>query len=104
MSTPADAAGTLTVVVAIDRGPRNVEERTLQLPAGACLGDAIRAAGLPADTDAGIWGRAMPAATLLAAGDRAETYRPLRVDPKTARRERFRKQGARGTGLFARKD
>jgi len=38
----------------------------------------------------------------LRAGDRLEIYRPLRVDPKVARRERFAKQGARTTGLFAR--
>jgi hypothetical protein len=30
-----------------------------------------------------------------------ELYRPLLVDPKVARRERFRRQGARNTGLFA---
>ena len=36
-------------------------------------------------------------------GDRVEIYRPLQVDPKVARRERFRKQGARTAGLFAHK-
>jgi putative ubiquitin-RnfH superfamily antitoxin RatB of RatAB toxin-antitoxin module len=36
-------------------------------------------------------------------GDRIEIYRPLKVDPKVARRERFRKQGSRSAGLFARK-
>jgi uncharacterized protein len=35
--------------------------------------------------------------------DRVEIYRPLQVDPKMARRERFRRQGARAAGLFARK-
>jgi putative ubiquitin-RnfH superfamily antitoxin RatB of RatAB toxin-antitoxin module len=30
-------------------------------------------------------------------------YRPLQVDPKVARRERFRQQGTRAAGLFARK-
>jgi putative ubiquitin-RnfH superfamily antitoxin RatB of RatAB toxin-antitoxin module len=35
--------------------------------------------------------------------DRIEVYRPLLVDPKVARRERFVKQGARGAGLFAKK-
>ena len=37
----------------------------------------------------------------LRAGDRVEIYRDLLVDPKVARRERFRKQGARAAGLFA---
>ncbi|MNL58374.1 hypothetical protein D3C87_1820040 [compost metagenome] len=36
-------------------------------------------------------------------GDRIELCRPLTVDPKVARRERFQRQGARGTGLFANK-
>jgi hypothetical protein len=35
--------------------------------------------------------------------DRVEIYRPLQVDPKVARRERFASQGARTTGLFARR-
>jgi hypothetical protein len=30
--------------------------------------------------------------------DRVEVYRPLLVDPKVARRERFRRQGARAPG------
>jgi len=30
-------------------------------------------------------------------------WRPLRVDPKLARRERFGQQGARAAGLFARR-
>jgi putative ubiquitin-RnfH superfamily antitoxin RatB of RatAB toxin-antitoxin module len=32
-----------------------------------------------------------------------EVYRELLVDPKVARRERFRKQGSRAAGLFARR-
>lgn len=97
-------AADIRVELCIDRGPRQVDERTLVLPDGARLADALDAAGLPADADAGVWGRARDADTLLAQGDRVEVYRPLRVDPKTARRERFKKQGARATGLFARKD
>jgi hypothetical protein len=30
-----------------------------------------------------------------------ELVRPLLVDPKVARRERFRRQGSRAAGLFA---
>ena len=32
--------------------------------------------------------------------DRVEIYRPLRVDPKEARRQRFTGQGAKAAGLF----
>ena len=35
--------------------------------------------------------------------DRVEIYRPLRVDPKVARRERFDTQGVKKSGLFAKK-
>lgn len=41
--------------------------------------------------------------TVLQHQDRVEVYRALKVDPKVARRERFAKQGARTTGLFASK-
>lgn len=49
----------------------------------------------------GVWGRLQLPEHVLAEGDRIEAYRHLTVDPKVARRERFAKQGARGTGLFA---
>lgn len=48
-----------------------------------------------------VWGRAIHPNSPLRDGDRLEVCRPLRVDPKVARRERFVGQGARGTGLFA---
>ena len=51
----------------------------------------------------GIWGRKAGLDDALREGDRIEVYRPLRVDPKVARRERFRTQGARSAGLFAKK-
>ncbi|XAH21134.1 RnfH family protein [Xylophilus sp. GW821-FHT01B05] len=94
----------LQITVAIAQPDATVRELALQLPAGSTLGQALLAAGLSVDeaTDAGIWGRARPLDAPLRDGDRAELYRPLRVDPKVARRERFRQQGARTTGLFAR--
>jgi putative ubiquitin-RnfH superfamily antitoxin RatB of RatAB toxin-antitoxin module len=71
--------------------------------------DALRESavlmGLP-DTDidalqTGIWGRKLPSDHMLRDGDRVELYRALKVDPKVARRERFSRQGAGRTGLFA---
>ena len=50
-----------------------------------------------------IWGRKAKPGQSLRDGDRLEWLRPLRVDPKLARRERFQQQGARNTGLFARR-
>ena len=79
------------------------------LPAGSRVVDALRAsqvlAGIADDEVdtllTGVWGRKLPPDHLLRDGDRVEIYRPLKVDPKMARRERFTRQGARGTGLFS---
>lgn len=89
--------------------PREVKVWTLELPPGSSVADALRAAaamqaeGAPwgAQPSTGVWGRRVPLDTPLRDGDRVEVYRPLRVDPKVARRERFVRQGARSTGLFA---
>lgn len=96
---------TMRVVVAWSPGPRQVLERELALEPGSTLRDAVAAAGLvPGEgADAGIWGRRSAWDQPLRDGDRVELYRELTVDPKTARRERFRGQGARAAGLFARK-
>ena len=51
----------------------------------------------------GVWGRQVSPTQVLRDQDRVEIYRPLRVDPKVARRERFVKQGARAAGLFVKK-
>ncbi|MFZ4742183.1 MAG: RnfH family protein [Limnohabitans sp.] len=51
----------------------------------------------------GVWGRKVHLSDVLKEGDRLEFYRPLVVDPKIARRQRFKGQGKGRTGLFARK-
>ncbi|WP_233254859.1 RnfH family protein [Limnohabitans sp. T6-5] len=49
----------------------------------------------------GIWGHKVAWTALVQEGDRVELYRPLKVDPKVARRQRFKRQGKGRTGLFA---
>lgn len=103
----------LNIVVAFSPQPALVEEIPLALAAGNTVADALRqarqqAASIPAPEhlaagDVGIWGRKTALSATVRQGDRVELYRPLLVDPQTARRERFRSQGARTTGLFARK-
>jgi sulfur carrier protein len=101
----------LSVTVCFSGAARSCVECLVQLPQGSCIADAIRAsqllAGLPdAEVDTlltGVWGRKLPPNHLLREGDRVELYRPLKVDPKVARRERFRSQGARTTGLFSKR-
>jgi putative ubiquitin-RnfH superfamily antitoxin RatB of RatAB toxin-antitoxin module len=65
-----------------------------EMAAGATLEDALRANGL-LDTGlkVGIWGRPAALDTLLRDRDRIELYRPLTVDPKEARRLRYRDPG-----------
>jgi hypothetical protein len=70
--------------------------RELDVGAGATVADAIRlsaiaaAAGLT-DVDpvhVGIFGKTVAADARLRDGDRVEIYRPLKIDPKEARRRR----------------
>ena len=99
----------LRIVVVYSPAPREVDERQITVPDGATVKDALLASGmlvaysaLQADQpDVGIWGRRARLAQAVVEGDRIEIYRSLRVDPKVARRERFRGQGARNAGLFA---
>jgi putative ubiquitin-RnfH superfamily antitoxin RatB of RatAB toxin-antitoxin module len=99
----------ITLVCAI--APRKVFEQALSLPEGATVDEALAASGLAGALPtfdweamaAGIWGRVVEGRQILKEGDRLEWCRPLTVDPKVARRERFQQQGARGTGLFARR-
>lgn len=100
----------MRVVVAASLQPGQVLECALQLPAGAALADAVRASALlspdlplHAWPTCGIWGKVAPVTQPLRDLDRVELYRPLTVDPKVARRERFARQGARAAGLFARR-
>ncbi len=55
------------------------------------------------DWQTAVWGKPVEMTHTLKDGDRLEVLRPLRVDPKVARRERFQKQGAKTAGLFAKR-
>ena len=103
----------ITVVYA--PSPQEFREWQTQLPEGSTLRQAMAHCGALQELaelsellatgalTVGVWGRAARADQLLQEDDRVEIYRPLRVDPKVARRERFRGQGSRGAGLFAKK-
>lgn len=91
---------------------RTVHECALNLPEGSTAAQALQAAGWPAlfpelaelgELGLAVWGRRCGSDQALRDGDRLELLRPLRVDPKVARRERFVGQGARSTGLFAKR-
>ncbi|MFM8755641.1 MAG: RnfH family protein [Limnohabitans sp.] len=108
-------AEALLITVCFSPAPRQVFECTVQMPLGGTVAQAVLLARQqtcwPAAWDEasgqsltpGIWGRKAGWNTPLRSGDRVELSRPLRVDPKVARRERFSRQGARRAGLFAQK-
>lgn len=82
------------------------------VPAGSTLWEALQAsqllAGVPQSDMLqlafGIWGRKAHTSDAVQANDRIEVYRPLKVDPKSARRTRFAHQGSsKSAGLFARR-
>ena len=98
--------GSITVTVAYSPTPRQVIEKVLTLPLNCSVQDALDLANLAEFTadknyTLGIWGKKTTLRHVLNDLDRLELYRPLKVDPKVARRERFQKQGARTAGLFA---
>ena len=103
--------GSIRVLVAWSPAARQTHEQALCLPAGATVCQALQACALAVGDPAlarhagglGVWGRRVEAEAVLGDGDRLELYRALRVDPKQARRTRFREQGARAAGLFARR-
>lgn len=122
-----NSATPLRVCVVYAPQARQVQELSLTLPAGATVGQALAQTGwwptragplpagaepadgaappalqaLPDDLSVGLWGRRCSLSTPLRDGDRVELCRPLQVDPKVARRERFQRQGARSAGLFS---
>lgn len=69
----------------------------LQLSKGACVADALRAAGhgsLPEGWALAVWGRKTSLLAPLREGDRVELLRPLRADPMETRRRRQAHQAA----------
>lgn len=99
----------LAITVVYSPGPRQVTEIALRLTPPCTVQQALAASGLAqthpeldlAACPVGVWGRKAAPGQMLRDQDRVELYRPLTVDPKLARRERFASQGARTAGLFA---
>jgi putative ubiquitin-RnfH superfamily antitoxin RatB of RatAB toxin-antitoxin module len=120
-ATAVAAPDAVDVEVVFCPGPGRIERVALRLPAGATLADALAASGMAARVEGetgpkhgqgqgalqveggreaaegllpGIAGRVRPLTTVLRAGDRIELLRPLRVDPKEARRQRYARHKA----------
>jgi len=99
------------VTVAYSPAPGLVREWRVETPNASSAKQVVMACGILAEfTDlsletlsVGVWGKRCSLNHKLKDNDRLEIYRPLRVDPKVARRERFTSQGAKRAGLFANK-
>ena len=71
--------------------PRRETIVSLVLPEGATVRDALVKAGFDDERSVGIFGEPATPETKLADGDRIELYRPLKIDPKEARRRRVKR-------------
>jgi uncharacterized protein len=97
---PAD--GSIAVEVVYCPAPHQIDLTPLCLGAGATVADALLASGVLqrhgldlAGLSLGVWGRLCAPEQPLRARDRVEIYRPLQVDPKEARRQRYKGKARR---------
>ena len=102
---PAELVPGLRVEVVYCPRPGVTDLAALTLPPGATVADALHASGLlqrhglvAADLRVGVWSKVRDPTTPLRDRDRVEIYRPLTVDPKEARRQRYRGHLARLAG------
>ena len=92
------------VEVIYSPAPRQIDCVKLDVAEGATVLHALRESRLLerhpqidlASAKVGVWGRVAPLSQVLREGDRVEVYRPLTVDPKEARRQRYRRQRISG--------
>jgi len=100
---PAEPAGSLAIEVVVGLAPRQIQRVQLVLPSGCTVAQALDAAHVWGMTDTlslnaiesgewtvGVWGRNERLGHVLHDQDRIEVVRCLNVDPKEARRVRYR--------------
>jgi putative ubiquitin-RnfH superfamily antitoxin RatB of RatAB toxin-antitoxin module len=93
---PAESATMIQIEVAFSAAPRQIELIALTVPLGSSVKDALQRSGLLERVQGlslGIWGRKTTLGHILHDRDRVEAYRALKVDPKEARRVRYRAHG-----------
>jgi uncharacterized protein len=92
------ATAELHVEVCYSPAAGSTRQVLLTLPAGSTVSDALRQAGpeFPFEGLAvGVWGKLRVLTDVLRDKDRVEIYRPLLVDPKEARRQRYQSHRAK---------
>jgi putative ubiquitin-RnfH superfamily antitoxin RatB of RatAB toxin-antitoxin module len=109
----AASGDTAPLVVTIAHSPRagSVTLARLEMPASACVRDALRTAAAsvpgwppgdgrpPEGWTLAVWGRRCGPDRPLRDGDRVELLRPLTCDPKESRRLRYRRTPGRQGGI-----
>lgn len=105
MAPAEPAPAWVSVEVVYCPAPHQLDLTPLQLPVGSCVADALHASGVLhrhalalEGVAVGLWGRACSLDLRLRERDRVEVYRPLQVDPKEARRQRYKGKSARLSG------
>lgn len=104
--TAASPDGLLSIEVAVGVAPRQILRVPVSMPVGSTLRQALDAAQVWSSVDAlsiqaieagdwsiGVWGRKERLGHVLHDQDRIEVVRLLNVDPKEARRLRYRAHG-----------
>ena len=99
----AESGASISVDIMVGLAPRTLRRMSVVLPLGSTAKQALDAAGVwdqadklsPQALDAGlwslgVWGRKVQLGHVLRDQDRIELVRPLIVDPKEARRVRYR--------------
>ena len=96
-----DREGVITVEV-VYALPERQKIVAVEVPPGSRAIDAVRLSGIAGHFEElvvddaltlGIFGQVVPGHQVLAPGDRVEIYRPLKADPKAARKARARRAG-----------
>lgn len=102
----------IRITVVYSPQPRDVVEWPLVVEEGSTVAQVLQVCNFPEpfatqvkdSAGLGVWGRRVKPTHVLRDQDRLEICRPLTVDPKVARRERFASQGAKkAAGLFAKR-
>ena len=95
----------LRVEVVYCPNPGAARQAFLHLPSGNTVDDAVQRSGLLQECPellvsslaVGVWGKRCTLGTTLRDRDRVEIYRPLQVDPKEARRLRYKSHRTKDT-------
>jgi uncharacterized protein len=92
-----EPATLIAVEVVYCPAPHQIDTTAVRLQANSCALDALHASGVlqrhgldAATLSLGLWGRVCQPDQMLRDRDRVEIYRPLLVDPKEARRQRYK--------------